>query len=100
MNKIYKFKTDDNVYGIIVDLIDSDHYEKIEIDISVDNIDTSLDIPFFYEINKYTGEHVSVFKTLFKPFKTDNFINICFKKAYVSKNTNIIIKLLTKELKS
>lgn len=92
---VFYFKTEKEIHGITIDLINNNPYEKIVIDTWLGELYSgSYEISHSFDIdNDHLGRSTAVFKSLFKPFKTSEMIKIKIKtKLY---NDQVIMKLLT-----
>ncbi len=93
---LFKFKSNDFIHGIIVQLVDNNPYSKLTVDIWIDSLFTgSFEVPHCADINDDCfGSDTSIFRTNFKSFKTSGTIiaKISTKLLY---NDQITLKLLT-----
>ena len=90
----FSFKTKNDIYGLIVELIDNNPYDKITVDIWIGKSYTgSYEIPHSFDINDdHFGKSTAIFTTRFKPFKTSEMIKIKIKTKLLH-NDQIIMNL-------
>jgi len=95
----FTFKTDEYVYGIFMELIDNNPYNKITVDIWFEHLYLgSYDIPHKFDIDDdHLGRSTAFFKTQFRPFKTTKTIKIMVKTKLLY-NDLITMKLLTSKV--
>lgn len=86
----FEFRTDKFIYGIVIDLIDSNPYDKLIINIWVDNSYTGKHKMFHIaDINNdHLGRDKSIFKILFKPLKCNESIKINVETKIICSQIN------------
>lgn len=92
---IFKFKTNDLVYGVLFQLIDENHHNNINVDIFIGNkYYKTYDVLHKYDIDEdHLGRSSSFYKILFEPFKTSETIILKVKTQLLYNNiTSKLIK--------
>jgi len=80
-NNIFQFTSNEQINGLVINLIDNEPYSHIDIEIWIGKTQLGLfDIPHYIDVNDDCfGRNTSIYRILLIPFKTTETIKVKVK---------------------